>query len=544
MTIPDGMRVTVQANLPENEQDRLNALRRYEVLDTEAESSFDRMTDLACYICNTPISAISLVDENRQWFKSIAGLDAKETHRDVAFCAHAILQPDAFIVADATKDPRFADNPLVTSPPDIRFYAGIPLVTSDGYALGTLCVIDTVPRQIGAEQINALKTLADQTMTQLELRRSVKQTKGYIDALKLAEMVYHNSSDGMMVSDADNHVIAINPAFSKLTGYGLEDAVGKNPSFLKSGRQSPDFYRQMWDVLQRTGVWQGEIWNRRKNGDVYAELLTINIIRNTDGSVFRHVALFSDITEKKQAEEKLLSHREELARSNAELEQFAYVASHDLRQPLRTVSSFLSLLEKSALDKLNDEERKYMRFASDGALRMHQMVSDLLTYSRIGRGERAPTPFDLSGIVDEAVAGLKTAIDECQGRIVIENALPTVLGDRGELVRLFQNLIGNAIKYRRPEHSPVIEISSKLDGDICAISIKDNGIGIAPEDVDKIFGLFQRLHGAGEFEGTGIGLAVCKKIADYHGGGIDVTSVPDHGSTFTVTLKSPLLCAA
>lgn len=164
----------MKAPVPSNEAERLRALRLFRVLDSGSEKAFDDLTRLAAAICETPISLISLVDEERQWFKSRVGLDAAETSRDVAFCAHAILQDDVFVVGDASTDPRFAANALVTSSPSIRFYAGAPLVVGDGLSMGTLCVIDTKPRQLTDAQLDALRTLRQAVVTQLELRRALE----------------------------------------------------------------------------------------------------------------------------------------------------------------------------------------------------------------------------------------------------------------------------------------------------------------------------------------------------------------------------------
>jgi GAF domain-containing protein len=165
----------MKASLPKNEAQRLKVLWQYDVLDTVPEEVFDELTELAAHICEAPIALISLVDEKRQWFKSRIGISAKETSRDVSFCAHAILQNGLFIISDATKDPRFKRNPIVTGPPRVRFYAGVPLKSPDGYALGTLCVLDKKPRELRTEQKRALLVLARHVETQLELRRHAKE---------------------------------------------------------------------------------------------------------------------------------------------------------------------------------------------------------------------------------------------------------------------------------------------------------------------------------------------------------------------------------
>lgn len=192
--------------LPKNEAQRLNVLWQYDVLDTVPEEVFDDLTDLAAHICEAPIALISLIDENRQWFKSRVGLSAKETTRDISFCAHAILQNGLFVVSDATKDPRFRNNPLVTGPQKIRFYAGVPLKTPDGYALGTLCVIDKKPRQLRPEQKRALLVLARHVESQLELRRRAKE---------LAEARQHGDRQRAELARAQVEIVRLRSQLAK-----------------------------------------------------------------------------------------------------------------------------------------------------------------------------------------------------------------------------------------------------------------------------------------------------------------------------------------
>ncbi|RAU21509.1 hypothetical protein CU669_12465 [Paramagnetospirillum kuznetsovii] len=232
--------------------------------------------------------------------------------------------------------------------------------------------------------------------------------------------------------------------------------------------------------------------------------------------------------------------RRDLAQSNAELEQFAYVASHDLRQPLRQVSSYVSLLARRYADKLDADAREFIAFAHDGAVRMDRLIVDLLEFSRIGRGDKPMEPVALTDIMAEALAVLRHAITEANGRVDLQSSLPTLKGNASDLVRLFQNLIGNALKYRLPERNPIVSISAESGPMSHVITIRDNGIGIEGIYHGTIFGVFKRLHTPDKFEGTGIGLAICKKVIDQHNGRIWVESVPGKGSAFHVELPSGL----
>lgn len=251
------------------------------------------------------------------------------------------------------------------------------------------------------------------------------------------------------------------------------------------------------------------------------------VSRTPDGRPEWMAGTHWEITERKHAELALRQRTEALTHSNAELEQFAYVVSHDLRQPLRMVIGYVQMLERRLADKLDGETREMMHFAADGAKRMDQMLVSLLEYSRVGRKGEPMLPIDSRTAVDEALHFLAPAIREASATVRVSGDWPEVIVSRDEFTRLWQNLIGNALKYRAPDRNPEIDIAVTPDRDGWRFCVSDNGIGIDPAQFDRLFRVFQRLHTRDRYEGTGIGLAVARKIVERHGGRIQVESGGD-----------------
>ncbi|MBF0334322.1 MAG: PAS domain-containing protein [Alphaproteobacteria bacterium] len=257
-------------------------------------------------------------------------------------------------------------------------------------------------------------------------------------------------------------------------------------------------------------------------------------VRDPAGRVLGTAGFARDISARVRDQESLKRMTAELSRSNADLEQFAYAVSHDLRQPLRMVNSYLTLLGRKLGDRLDGESTGYIGFAVDGARRMDALITGLLEFSRVGRAERPFEPIDLGVVVDGVLGVLGVAIEEAGARLAVAGGLPVVRGDEMELIRLFQNLIGNAVKYRAPDHPPTIEIGWREALDEWVVWVKDDGIGIDPKNHERAFQIFQRLVAKDAYEGTGIGLAICRKIAHHHGGRIWIHSQPGQGATFLV----------
>jgi PAS domain S-box-containing protein len=343
--------------------------------------------------------------------------------------------------------------------------------------------------------------------------------------------------DAMVVVNQGGEIVLLNVQAEKQFGYRRDELLGqKVTNIIPVGfaeRLIADDLRSTEDALAQqidTGI---ELIARRKDGSEFPIELMLSPLRNAEGTLV--TAAIRDISVRKKAAVVLLQKVDELNRSNEELGQFAYIASHDLQEPLRMVASYTQLLSRRYKGKLDADADEFIAFAVDGASRMQRLIQDLLTYSRVGTKGRDLRHTSSEASLQQAIVNLRGSI-EGSGALVTHDPLPAVMADEMQLIQLFQNLVGNAIKYHK-SGVPHVHVSAAMNGDKkCDFAVKDDGIGIDPQYFERIFGMFQRLHKRDEFAGTGIGLAICKKIVERHGGSISVESSPGHGSIFHFAL--------
>ena len=342
------------------------------------------------------------------------------------------------------------------------------------------------------------------------------------------EMILNSAGEGICGLDVDGKATFVNPAVAKLTGWPLDELIGKaeHDLFVSNGDQ-PD------------GLSRDERVLYRKDGSRFpVEFVKTPI--NENGREVGSVVVFKDITERKQVQDSLARKADELARSNAELEQFAFVASHDLQEPLRKIQAFGDRLKVRCEPIEVPEVQDYLERMQSAAARMRTLINDLLAFSRVIRSSEPFVAVDLGVITKEVLGDLEVRIEKSGAKIELQQ-LPTIEADPMQLRQLMLNLLSNALKFQAPGATPEIKISARTFEPLsrepqCELQVQDNGIGFDEKYMDKIFAVFQRLHGRTEYEGTGVGLAVCRRIVDRHHGTITAKSQPGKGATFIVTL--------
>lgn len=354
-------------------------------------------------------------------------------------------------------------------------------------------------------------------------------------SLRLEELYRYQVRDlqvyAMFMIDLNGRFASWNAGVEALFGYAEQDWIGQHGSIIFT---PPENAREVFESemgrARENGLATDIRWHLRKDGTEFFANGFMNVVKNDAGELLGFAKIVSDETARKQLQDSLTE-------SNAALEQFAYVASHDLQEPLRTMSTFTQLLSRKHAGQLGEETDQILGFIVGAAARMRMLVEDLLTYARIATEVERPVSLTLDEDLETAITHLSQAIQE-SGAVITHDAMPTLQVDRGQMVRLFQNLLGNAIKYRKQSEPPKIHISAEKKGLEWVFSVKDNGIGFDRRYATQIFTPFKRLHTAAEFPGTGVGLAICSRIVKTQGGRIWADSVPGEGSVFYFALPA------
>ncbi len=535
------------APIPANEDLRLARLRSFGILDTLPQQAFDEITTLAASICGTPIALISLVDEDRQWFKSRVGLGATETHRDFAFCSHAIHQSDeVMVVSDASQDQRFHDNPLVSQDPNIRFYAGAPIVTDDGFAMGTVCVIDTHPRELNAAQLRSLQSLSKLVTSLLEHQRLVqaqakRQSEESLYRNRMFEALTLSGLDLKSFVDTTYTYRFVNQTYLDYFCKDFDDIVGKTvPELLGPELFEAKVKPQLDRALAGEHVHYSmpTVFPAKGLRHVEASVLPA---RGENGEIIGVVVRVQDVHSRVERETQLQKTVELLEHKTLEQDRFIHIISHDLREPINAINNFTGLLAGDESIQWPGKTRRYLDFVRNGGLRMERLLNDLLGFVRLDHHAMEREPVSLNRLLDDVRADLSLSLERSSGELTVQD-LPVVYGDPTMLRVTLQNLVSNALKFARAGVPPRVQVTHSVEDNVNVISVQDNGIGIAADKLGAVFDLFKRLHDQRQYEGTGLGLSICRRVAELHGGSVEVSSVPGEGSCFT--LRLPLEPAA
>ncbi|MFO1497582.1 MAG: PAS domain S-box protein [Verrucomicrobiota bacterium] len=623
------------APIPANEAQRLDALRRYEILDTAPEQVFDDITLLASQICQTPIALISLVDADRQWFKSRRGLTESETSRNVAFCAHGILEPELFMVEDASVDPRFAANPLVTSRPHIRFYAGAPLRTPDGYSVGMLCVNDQRPRSLLPPQQEALKALARQAVSQFELRWHVKSLSDSLTqqlqsetALRQAEArlrdIFDNAAEGIFQTTPSGRLLTANPAMALMLGYqGTDEFLARIVDVGRGLYATPSRRGEFKRLLERHGSVRGfEAEFVRKDGQTISVSMSARAVLAPDGSIAYYEGIVRDVTELKRAGQALQQAHDRLetrvAERTAELQSVNLALSKEVesrkvaqaqtealhrqleeasRQAgkaematgiLHNVGNVISNINVSSSILLDKVRSSKVAGLSKAVALMREHLHDLGTFltahpqgkqlfkflsclaEHLTQSERAVLEelhsmrssiehlkevitlqqgwakqaggrgvFKLTELVEDALRLNAATLESHQIEVKHEYAsAASVLVEKHAVLQILVNIIRNVQHAVSANHSSnrhlIVRTADRADGCV-SISVTDNGMGISPENQERLF-----QHGfTTRPDGHGFGLHSAAIAARELGGSLTAASAGvGQGATFTLDLPA------
>ncbi|MEE9567184.1 MAG: PAS domain S-box protein [Desulfobacteria bacterium] len=391
---------------------------------------------------------------------------------------------------------------------DVSISAGI-FLDGDGIPLGS---------------VHILRNITKRKQVEAALRESEQRHRTVLEA----------SPDPIVVYDMEGRCTNTNPAFTAVFGWTPEERLGKKLDYVPE-ENWPE--TQIMIEKVKAGESFSDVESRRytKEGEVLDVSISAGIFLDRDRTPVGSVHILRNITKRKQMEERLKETMAELQRSNTELQQFAYIASHDLQEPLRKIQAFGDRLKSRYTEALDERGRDYLDRTLNAAKRMQALINNLLTLSRITTRAQPFVPVNLADVMEKVLSDLELHIERAGGLVEVGD-LSTIDADPTQMRQLFQNLINNGLKFHHPEKKPVVKVYGQSLNEVCQLIVEDNGIGFEEKYKDRIFGIFQRLHGRGQYDGTGVGLAICQKIAERHGGSITAKSSPGQGATFIVTL--------
>jgi PAS domain S-box-containing protein len=540
------------------DDERIKALHQYNILDAPTQSEFDNITKLAKLICNVPIALISMVDEEKLFFTSIIGAEAKPTPLEVSFSAHTLLADGIVEVEDALLDERFKNHPGVAADPFIRFYAGAPLIDEDGYHLGVIGVFDALPKKLSEAQREGLQTLASQVITHLSLKKRgleldaethrfealLNESKKAEAELRKLSFVASKIDNAVVINDADNHVTWVNNAFEKITGFSLDDLKGKRLGDLISGPDTDlDLLGRAREFSRQNKSFAVDLLCYRKDKQPIWLSIYNTVIPDDQGKVELEVEIIIDITEKKLAEKEMLDAKEQAMRLSEAKEMFLSVMSHEIRTPLNAIIGMTHLLLENEPKESQVDDLNILKFSGENLL---HIINDILDFTKIETGNMQLDhhAFNLGALVNDSINSLQVHANN-KGialLLVYDQALPLeVVGDKTRLYQVLMNLLSNSIKFT--VHGKVslrISLQGETD-DSCSVlfEVEDTGIGIPQDKLSYIFETFTQAKTdiSKEYGGTGLGLAITKKLLKLYGAEILVSSKEGEGSRFWFTIE-------
>jgi PAS domain S-box-containing protein len=508
--------------MPKSEEFRVQILKKYNLLDVDINELFDDIVILATEVCDKPFAMISFIDGDKQWVTSQVGSFPNKTPREKTFCAHTVNQTDVFEITNTLVDERTKQNEWVVEAPNIRFYAGVPLVNSDKQILGTLCVLDTKPNTLNKQQKTMLKLLAKDVVSQLELRRKNYELSKLTN---LYQMITQTNSDLIFAKDSDFKILYANSAFLSLYPEETRNKVIGYTTLEEYSEEEAEAFL----VQDKLAFEQGKTETMEKiafpSGDIRTLFTIKTRFKDNEGKAYI-LGVARDVTER----EALI---EMLKKSNADLDEFAYIASHDLKAPLNAIKRLVSWIEEDAGEVLQGDNLEHFGMIKNRIDRMNMLLKDLLEYSRVGKNDGLPQKLNLQ----ETAKYCYQLLDIKEGFVIDADDIDLVVPKLPfELV--LTNLMSNAIKHH-DKKSGHIKIKCQLLKHVYQISVIDDGPGIAPSLHEKIFQKFQTLKPRDEVEGSGLGLAMVEKALANHSGTISVKSDVGKGATFIIKWPKP-----